>query len=90
MRPCSTCSGAPASGGSSTQRATHRGHRLWHHHGEHRRCRAGRHSSLHELVLVKGSRDDLLSLMDGLRPVSGVREVNSALTNGWAQSKLKH
>jgi transposase len=27
-------------------KASHRGHRLWHH-GEHRRCRAGRHSSLH-------------------------------------------
>jgi hypothetical protein len=51
-------------------------------------CRLGGEDA--ELVLVKGSRDDLLSLMDGLRPVSGVREVNSALTNGWAQSKLKH
>src|SRR5918912_2922780 len=35
-----------------------------------------------ELVLGKGSRqEELLSLMDGLRRVSGVREVNSALAN---------
>jgi putative Mg2+ transporter-C (MgtC) family protein len=41
-----------------------------------------------ELVLGKGSREEeLLSLMDGLRRVSGVREVNSALTNGSAQSE---
>jgi putative Mg2+ transporter-C (MgtC) family protein len=41
-----------------------------------------------ELVLGKGSRqEELLSLMDALRRVSGVREVNSALTNGSAQSK---
>ena len=41
-----------------------------------------------ELVLGKGSREEeLLSLMDGLRRVSGVREVNSALTNGSARSK---
>jgi putative Mg2+ transporter-C (MgtC) family protein len=41
-----------------------------------------------ELVLGKGSREeDLLSLMDGLRRVSGVREVNSVLMNGSAESK---
>jgi hypothetical protein len=41
-----------------------------------------------ELVLAKGSREEeLLSLMDGLRRVSGVREVNSALMNGSAESK---
>jgi hypothetical protein len=41
-----------------------------------------------ELVLGKGSREEeLLSLMDGLRRVSGVREVSSALTNGSAESK---
>jgi putative Mg2+ transporter-C (MgtC) family protein len=41
-----------------------------------------------ELVLGKGSREEeLLSLMDGLRRVSGIREVNSALTNGSAESK---
>jgi putative Mg2+ transporter-C (MgtC) family protein len=41
-----------------------------------------------ELVLGKGSREEeLLSLMDGLRRVSGVREVNSALMNGSAESK---
>jgi hypothetical protein len=41
-----------------------------------------------ELVLGKGSRqEELLSLMDGLRRVSGVREVNSALTNGSAHSE---
>jgi hypothetical protein len=39
-------------------------------------------------VLGKGSRqEELLSLMDGLRRVSGVREVNSALTNGSAHSE---
>ena len=38
--------------------------------------------------LCQGSRDDdLLSLTDGLRRVSRVREVNSALANGWAESK---
>jgi putative Mg2+ transporter-C (MgtC) family protein len=43
-----------------------------------------------ELVLGKGSRqEELLSLMDGLRRVSGVREVSSALTNGSAESKPK-
>jgi putative Mg2+ transporter-C (MgtC) family protein len=43
-----------------------------------------------ELVLGKGSREEeLLSLMDRLRRVSGVREVNSALANGWAESKPK-
>src|ERR671912_384377 len=42
-----------------------------------------------ELVLGKGSRqEELLSLMDRLRRVSGVREVNSALANGRAESKL--
>ena len=41
-----------------------------------------------ELVVGKGSREEeLLSLMDGLRRVSGVREVNSALANGSAGSK---
>jgi putative Mg2+ transporter-C (MgtC) family protein len=40
-----------------------------------------------ELVLAKDSREEeLLSLIDGLRRVSGVREVNSAL-NGSAESK---
>ena len=44
-----------------------------------------------ELVLGKGSREEeLLSLMDGLRRVSGVREVSSVLTNGSAESKPKH
>jgi putative Mg2+ transporter-C (MgtC) family protein len=43
-----------------------------------------------ELVLGKGSRqEELLSLMDGLRRVSGVREVSSVLTNGSAESKPK-
>src|SRR5215210_5530096 len=43
-----------------------------------------------ELVLGKGSRqEELLSLMEGLRRVSGVREVSSALANGWAESKPK-
>jgi hypothetical protein len=43
-----------------------------------------------ELVLGKGSRqEELLSLMEGLRRVSGVREVSSALTNGSAESKPK-
>jgi hypothetical protein len=41
-----------------------------------------------ELVLGKGSRqEELLSLIEGLRRVSGVREVNSALTNGSVESK---
>ena len=41
-----------------------------------------------ELVFAKGSRqEELLSLMDELRQVSGVREVSSALTNGSAESK---
>ena len=40
-----------------------------------------------ELVLGKGSREEeVLSLIEGLRRVSGVREVNSAL-NGSAESK---
>jgi putative Mg2+ transporter-C (MgtC) family protein len=40
-----------------------------------------------ELVLAKGTREDeLLSLIDGLRRVTGVREVNSVL-NGSAESK---
>jgi hypothetical protein len=44
-----------------------------------------------ELVLGKGSTDDdLLSLTDGLRRVSKVREVNSALANVSAESKPKH
>jgi hypothetical protein len=41
-----------------------------------------------ELVLGKGSQEEeLLSLIEGLRCVSGVREVNSALMNGSAESK---
>jgi hypothetical protein len=41
-----------------------------------------------ELVVGKGSRqEELLSLMDGLRRVSGVREVNSVLANGSTASK---
>jgi hypothetical protein len=41
-----------------------------------------------ELVLGKGSREEeLLSLMDDLRRVSGIREVNSVLMNGSAESK---
>jgi putative Mg2+ transporter-C (MgtC) family protein len=41
-----------------------------------------------ELVLGKGSQqEELLSLMDGLRRVSGVREVSSAAANGSAESK---
>jgi putative Mg2+ transporter-C (MgtC) family protein len=44
-----------------------------------------------ELVLGKGSREEeLLSLMDRLRRVSGVHEVNSALANGRAASKPEH
>ena len=44
-----------------------------------------------ELVLGKGSQEEeLLSLVDGLRHVSGVREVNSALTNGSAETKPRH
>jgi putative Mg2+ transporter-C (MgtC) family protein len=43
-----------------------------------------------ELVLGKGSRqEELLSLMEGLRRVSEVREVSSALANGSAESKPK-
>jgi hypothetical protein len=43
-----------------------------------------------ELVLGKGSREEeLLSLIDGLRRVSGVREVSSAVANGSAESKPK-
>ena len=43
-----------------------------------------------ELVLGKGSREEeLLALMDGLRRVSGVREVSSAVANGSAESKPK-
>jgi hypothetical protein len=41
-----------------------------------------------ELVLGKGSREEeLLALMNGLRRVSGVREVTSALKNGSADSE---
>jgi putative Mg2+ transporter-C (MgtC) family protein len=44
-----------------------------------------------ELVLGKGSREEeLLALMDGLRRVSGVREVNSVLSNGSAESRTEH
>jgi len=43
-----------------------------------------------ELVLGKGSQGgELLSLIDGLRRVSGVREVHSALMNGSAESKTE-
>ena len=43
-----------------------------------------------ELVLGKGSRqEELLSLMEGLRRVPGIREVSSALANGSAESKPK-
>jgi hypothetical protein len=43
-----------------------------------------------ELVLGKGSRqEELLSLMEGLRRVSGVREVSSPLANRSAESKPK-
>src|SRR5215204_327310 len=41
-----------------------------------------------ELVLGKGSQEEeLLSLIEGLRRVSGVREVNSALMNGSGESQ---
>jgi putative Mg2+ transporter-C (MgtC) family protein len=41
-----------------------------------------------ELVLGKGSREEeVLALIDGLRRVSGVREVTSALMNGSTESK---
>ena len=41
-----------------------------------------------ELVFAKGShQEELLSLMDGLRRVSGVREVSSAVAKGEADSK---
>jgi putative Mg2+ transporter-C (MgtC) family protein len=41
-----------------------------------------------ELILGKGSQEEeLLSLIEGLRCVAGVREVNSALMNGSAESK---
>ena len=41
-----------------------------------------------ELVFAKGSgQEDLISLMDELRRVSGVREVSSVLANGSAESK---
>jgi hypothetical protein len=41
-----------------------------------------------ELVLAKGSRqEELLTLMDRLRRVSGVSEVSSVLANGSAGSK---
>jgi hypothetical protein len=43
-----------------------------------------------ELVLGKGSREEeLLALIDSLRRVSGVREVNSALMNGSAESNTE-
>jgi hypothetical protein len=43
-----------------------------------------------ELVLGKGcGQEELLSLIEGLRRVSGVREVSSALANGSAESKPK-
>lgn len=41
-----------------------------------------------ERIVVRptsSTEEELLSLMDGLRRVSGVREVNSALTNGSAE-----
>jgi putative Mg2+ transporter-C (MgtC) family protein len=41
-----------------------------------------------ELILGKGSQEEeLVSLIEGLRCVSGVREVNSVLMNGSAESK---
>jgi putative Mg2+ transporter-C (MgtC) family protein len=41
-----------------------------------------------ELVLGKGSQEaELLSLVEGLRRVSGVREVNSAMMNGSGESQ---
>jgi putative Mg2+ transporter-C (MgtC) family protein len=41
-----------------------------------------------ELVFGKGSQEEeLLSLVEGLRHVSGVREVNSALMNGSGESQ---
>jgi len=41
-----------------------------------------------ELVLGKGSREEeILSLIEGLRRVSGVREVNSTLVNGSGESQ---
>ena len=41
-----------------------------------------------ELVLGKGSREEeLFALLDGLRRVSGVREVNSVLMNGSTESR---
>jgi hypothetical protein len=43
-----------------------------------------------ELVLGKGSREEeLLALIDSLRRVSRVREVNSALMNGSAESNTE-
>jgi hypothetical protein len=43
-----------------------------------------------ELVLGKGSREEeLLAVIDSLRRVSGVREVNSALMNGSAESNTE-
>jgi len=52
------------------------------------RCGSADEEDDAELVLGKGSREEeILSLMDGLRRVSGVREVNSALTNGSAELK---
>ena len=44
-----------------------------------------------ELILGKGRQDEeMLSLIEGLRRVSGVREVHSALMNGSAESKIAH
>ena len=41
-----------------------------------------------ELVMAKGSREEeVLGLIDGLRRVSGVREVNSVLNGSAAESK---
>lgn len=41
-----------------------------------------------ELVLGKGSKEEeMLSLIEGLRRVSGVRQANSTLMNGSAESK---
>jgi hypothetical protein len=47
-----------------------------------------RNAALGKELITKGSgQEELLSLMDELRLVSGVREVSSALANGSAESK---
>jgi hypothetical protein len=53
-------------------------------------CRPREEQHDAESVLGKGSRqEELLSRMDGLRWVSGVRKMRSALANGSAESKPK-